>query len=44
VAGRFGDLFLKVQQKHNDPVELAEHEAEELAELLTRLAKNARGD
>ena len=34
--------ILKVQEKYNDPVELAEHEAEELAELLIRLVENAR--
>jgi hypothetical protein len=38
-----GTIFLKVQQKFpHDPVELAEHEAAELVEVLTRLLKNAQ--
>jgi len=37
-----GTIFLKVQQRYNDPVELAEHEAQELAELLVALVKKAR--
>lgn len=34
-----GVIFLKVEQKYHDPVELADHEALELGELLLRLAK-----
>jgi hypothetical protein len=37
-----GVIMLKVQQKYNDPVELGEEDALELAELLTRLVKEAR--
>ena len=32
---------MKCQEKYGDPVELGEEEALELAELLTRLVKNA---
>jgi hypothetical protein len=35
-----GVIFLKVQEKHNDPVELADHEALELSELLARLVRS----
>jgi hypothetical protein len=34
-----GVIFLKVEEKYRDPVELAEHEALELGELLVRLAR-----
>jgi hypothetical protein len=34
-----GVIFLKVEHKHHDPVELADHEALELGEILLRLAK-----
>jgi hypothetical protein len=37
-----GVIHLKCQEKYGDPVELGEEEALELAELLTRLVKNAR--
>ena len=37
-----GVIMLKVEQKYNDPVELGEEEALELADLLTRLVKSAR--
>lgn len=37
-----GAIMLKAQQKYNDPVELGEEEALELAELLTQLVKSAR--
>ena len=37
-----GVIMLKTQQKYNDPVELGEEEALELAALLTRLVKEAR--
>ena len=37
-----GVIMLKVQQKYNDPVELGEEDALELAELLTRLVNEAR--
>jgi hypothetical protein len=39
-----GAICLKVRNKVNDPVELAEHEAMELAELLIRLVKEQRGE
>jgi hypothetical protein len=39
-----GAICLKAQEKYGDPVELGEEEALELAELLTRLVKEARGD
>jgi len=38
-----GCLCLKLTRDHKDPVELAEHEALELAELLTRLVEEVRG-
>lgn len=34
-----GGVCIKTAEPYNDPVELAEHEALELAELLARLAK-----
>ncbi len=34
-----GPICLKIRNEFNDPAELAEHEAIELAELLKRLAK-----
>jgi hypothetical protein len=37
-----GPIMLKVQGSAGDPVELAEHEALELAELLTRLVEVSR--
>jgi hypothetical protein len=37
-----GTVFLKLQEKHGDPVELGEEEALELAELLIQLVKNAQ--
>jgi hypothetical protein len=36
-----GSIMLKVREPFGDPLELNEHEALELAELLTRLAKQA---
>jgi hypothetical protein len=38
-----GAICLKVRNEFNDPVELAEHEAIALGELLVRLAKEQRG-
>jgi hypothetical protein len=32
-----GSIMLKVAQRNGDPVELAEHEAEELVECLEKL-------
>ena len=37
-----GAICLKVRTDSNDPVELAEHEAIALGELLVRLAKEQR--
>lgn len=37
-----GGICLKVLNSHNDPVELAEHEALEIAEALTRLVQVQR--
>jgi hypothetical protein len=37
-----GVIHLKTLEKHNDPVELNEHEAQELAELLLRLVEKGR--
>jgi hypothetical protein len=37
-----GAICLKVRNKFSDPVELAEHEAMELAELLIRLVNEQR--
>lgn len=37
-----GAICLKSRNKFNDPVELAEHEALALAELLTKLVKEQR--
>lgn len=37
-----GVIMLKVEQKYNDPVELGEEQALELAELLTRLVQSLR--
>lgn len=34
-----GTICLKTKNPHNDPVELAEHEALEIAEALTRLVR-----
>jgi hypothetical protein len=36
--------MLKVREAHNDPVELAEHEALEVAAVLVRLAEEARAN
>lgn len=38
-----GAICLKVRNEFNDPVELAEHEAIALGELLIRLAREQRG-
>jgi len=38
-----GGIHLKVNTSGRDPVELAEHEALELGELLVRLANEQRG-
>ena len=38
-----GAICLKVRNEFDDPVELAQHEAVALAELLIRLAKEERG-
>ena len=35
-----GSVCIKTAEPHDDPVELAEHEALELASLLTRLAEH----
>ena len=35
-----GAIFLKVKNQYGDPVELNEHEAAELAEILMRLIKD----
>jgi DNA replicative helicase MCM subunit Mcm2 (Cdc46/Mcm family) len=37
-----GSICIKTVDKFNDPVEMAEHEAMELAELLMRLAKQSQ--
>ena len=37
-----GVICIKTVEKHNDPVELNEDEAEELAALLTRLVSQCR--
>ena len=37
-----GAICLKTRNQFNDPIELAEHEALALAELLTRLVKEQR--
>jgi len=37
-----GAICLKTANPHNDPVELAEHEALEIAEALTRLVRAQR--
>jgi hypothetical protein len=37
-----GAICIKTISKHDDPVELAEHEALELAQLLTRLVEQSR--
>jgi hypothetical protein len=37
-----GAICLKTVNSHNDPVELAEHEALEIAEALTRLVRAQR--
>jgi len=37
-----GAIILKVRNKYKDPVDMAEHEALELAELLIRLVKEQR--
>ena len=37
-----GVIMLKVEQNYNDPVELGEEEALELADLLTRLVNSAQ--
>lgn len=37
-----GAICLKTVTPHNDPVELAEHEALEIAEALTRLVRTQR--
>jgi hypothetical protein len=38
-----GAICIKTKDKFNDPVELAEHEALALADLLMRLVKETRG-
>jgi hypothetical protein len=38
-----GAIILKVCNKYKDPVDLGEEEAIELAELLTRLVREQRG-
>jgi hypothetical protein len=38
-----GAICIKTKDKFNDPVELAEHEALALADLLVRLVKETRG-
>jgi hypothetical protein len=35
-----GPIMLKVLQPHGDPVELADHEAQELVDCLVRLINN----
>jgi hypothetical protein len=35
-----GLIILKVLVKHNDSIELADHEAQELSELLARLVES----
>jgi hypothetical protein len=37
-----GSICLKTRNKFDDPIELAEHEAIELAELLTKLVREQR--
>lgn len=37
-----GAICLKTRSKFNDPIELGEHEALELAELLTKLVMEQR--
>jgi hypothetical protein len=37
-----GSICLKTRTKFNDPIELAEHEAIELAQLLLKLVKEQR--
>lgn len=37
-----GAICLKIRTKFNDPIELAEHEALALAELLTKLVMEQR--
>lgn len=34
-----GPIMLKVEEKYGDPVELAEHEAQELIDCLQKLLK-----
>jgi hypothetical protein len=38
-----GGICIQLHEPFNDPVELAEHEALELAEVLTRLVQKQRG-
>jgi hypothetical protein len=38
-----GAICLKTRNQFNDPIELSEHEALALAELLTRLVMEQRG-
>jgi len=38
-----GPICLKTLSKFKDPIELAEHEAIELAEVLTKLVQEQRG-
>ncbi len=38
-----GAICIKTKDKFNDPVELAEHEALDLANLLLRLVEEAKG-
>lgn len=38
-----GAVCIKTKDKFNDPVELAEHEALDLANLLLRLVEEAKG-
>ena len=39
-----GPICIKTLDRDNDPVELAEHEALALADLLTRLVEQSRGN
>jgi hypothetical protein len=37
-----GPIMLKVLEKHGDPVELAEHEAQELIDVLGKLLETVK--
>ncbi|MGH6882345.1 hypothetical protein [Hypericibacter sp.] len=37
-----GPICIKTVEKHHDPVEMAEHEAEELVEVLQKLIAQCR--